>query len=180
MARLFGPLLAIGILLLDQITKYLVTEILFRSALNVGATESFVGWILNPPERLGPVTLVLSPFLNLTMVWNSGISFGALGGGMLGDYSNLILIVGTLVIAAGFALWMMRSIRVVEIIALAMIVGGALGNLTDRVRFGAVIDFLDFYWENAHFPAFNVADASISIGVALLLIHGLFFAKDTG
>jgi signal peptidase II len=106
------------------------------------------------------------------MVWNFGISFGLMSGG------GLILLGVITAIIIGFAVWMARASAKVEIVALAMIVGGALGNVADRLRFGAVADFLDFHWGGIHFPAFNVADAAISIGVVLLLLHGLFFAKN--
>ncbi len=178
MARLFGPLLIIALVILDQIVKYGVTEHLFRPALNAGEPMTMLAWLMAAPERLGPVALQVTSFFNLSMVWNTGISFGFLGEDMLGDYADLVLTVASLAIAGGFFFWMMRSLVVVEIIALSMVVGGALGNVIDRVRFGAVVDYLDFYWGDTHFPAFNVADAAISVGVAILLIHSLFFARN--
>ena len=179
MARLFGPFFALAVILLDQLTKYTATELLFRPTLEQGPPMTFMDWLMHAPERLGPCVLVISSFFNLSMVWNTGISFGFLGNDLLGQYSNLIITVVTVAISGIFIIWMSRSLKIPEIIALALIVGGALGNVIDRVRFGAVIDYLDFHWNGWHFPAFNIADASISIGVAILIIHGLFFAKET-
>jgi signal peptidase II len=82
-----------------------------------------------------------------------------------------------LVISAVLATWLMKSTSKFESISLGLIIGGAIGNVIDRLRFGAVADFFDVYVGQYHWPAFNIADASICIGVALLLIHGLFLDK---
>lgn len=174
LARLYGPLLALVVLGLDQISKWAVLEHLFRPALGLGDPIRFIDWLRHAPARLSDVTLPVAPVFSFSMVWNEGISFGLLHGGGWG-----VLTIASLVIAAGFSVWMVRTACGLERAGLALIVGGALGNAFDRVRFGAVADFLDFFWGGAHFPAFNVADSAISIGVALLLVQGLFFAKKS-
>jgi signal peptidase II len=172
--RLTGPLLTILLLACDQLSKWAVTEHLFRTQLGLGDPMRLIDWLKHAPERMSDISIAVTSFLNMTMVWNQGISFGLMTGGGAG-----LLTVFSLVIAAGFAVWMLRSVALMEIASLALIIGGALGNVMDRVRFGAVVDFADFHWANWHFPAFNLADSAISIGVAGLLIHGLFFAKKT-
>ena len=73
----------------------------------------------------------------------------------------------------------MSSQQKLEGIALALILGGALGNLYDRVTLGYVVDFLDFHWSNRHFPAFNIADSAISIGAVFILIDSFFKRPET-
>lgn len=172
--RLIGPILAFLLLICDQLSKWAVTEHLFRTQLGLGDPMRFIDWLQHAPQRMSDVSIVVTSFLNMTMVWNFGISFGLMTGGGAG-----LLTIASLVIAAGFFIWMLRSQILFEIVSLALIIGGALGNVVDRQRFGAVIDFADFHWGNWHFPAFNLADSAISIGVAGLVIHGLFFVKKT-
>jgi signal peptidase II len=108
----------------------------------------------------------LSPIFDLTMTWNRGVSFGAFQADGLARW-GLFVVIGA--IAVGFSIWLFRAERWLTALALAMVVGGAVGNLIDRARFGAVVDFLDF--SGLYFPwIFNVADASISVGAAVLLL----------
>lgn len=174
MKNFSGILLMLVLMIADQLSKWFITENIFRRHLDQGEPMKFIDWIQNAPERLGAVSIAIFPHFNLSMVWNEGISFGFLSGG------GMLLIAGTLVIAFLFYIWMLKADNQTEQMALALIVGGALGNLVDRLRFGGVADFLDFYWGNTHFPAFNLADSAISVGVAVLLIHSLFFVKKTG
>ena len=173
-AQLFGPALIALLLVLDQLSKWAVTEKIFRPELGLGDPMRLMDWLKNAPEMLGNVSIPVTSFFNLSMVWNPGISFGLFANGGWG-----LLTISSLVIAAGFFIWMIRSKDFWEIVTLGLIIGGALGNVFDRIRFGAVVDFLDFYYGTWHFPAFNVADSAISVGVAGLVIHGLFFAKKS-
>jgi signal peptidase II len=128
----------------------------------------------------------LSSIFSLTMKWNSGISFGLL------DWLQAIglgwlLFLGIGLIAVGFTIWLFRAERALTALALAMVVSGAVGNLIDRGRFGAVIDFLNFGgpwfgWKigdwNIGFPwIFNVADASITLGAAILLLDVVLVSR---
>jgi signal peptidase II len=115
--------------------------------------------------------VAVTPFLNLVVVWNRGVSFGMFASAaalMPWLLSGLALAV---VVALGF--WLRRVAHPLTGVALGLIIGGALGNVIDRVRFGAVVDFLDFHALGYHWPAFNVADSAICVGAALLLVDGL-------
>lgn len=171
--RLLGPAIVVTLLVADQISKWFMLEHIFRPALGLGDPMRLADWLQNAPERLPDISITILPFFNLTMVWNFGISFGLMSG------AGMALLIATVAITSFFIIWMMRATNKVEITALAMIIAGAIGNIADRLRFEAVADFLDFHAFGTHFPAFNVADASISLGVALLVLHSLFLnAKD--
>ncbi len=122
---------------------------------------------------------VIPSFFSLTFVKNKGAAFGMFGG-LPTPYREISLAVVSL-FALGFVVHLMltdaREDRLAKL-SLALIIGGAFGNLVDRARFGAVVDFLDFYWHQYHFPAFNVADSAISVGVALLLLK-MWRPKET-
>ena len=107
-------------------------------------------------------------FFNLVKVWNTGISFS-----MFNDYGNagkIALICFALAVVAFLLRWMYNEDNRLKIFSLALIIGGALGNVVDRVRAGAVLDFLDFHYQTMHWPAFNLADTFICIGAFLLIL----------
>lgn len=108
------------------------------------------------------------PFFNLTLGFNEGASFGLLGGLMAGQPLAMAALTGAITLA--MALWALRSQNWIERTGLALIVGGSLGNIVDRLRQGAVTDFLDFYLKGWHWPAFNMADVAICCGAALILL----------
>jgi len=113
----------------------------------------------------------LTGFFSLVPVWNRGVSFGILAAR---DGSTAWLLSGVaLVVAVGLIAWLSRVERALLALSLGLVIGGALGNVIDRGRFGAVFDFLDFHVASWHWPAFNVADSAITVGVALLLLDGL-------
>jgi signal peptidase II len=116
----------------------------------------------------------LLPFLALSYVRNTGAAFGILAAAPAGVRLPLFFLV-TLV-AVGALVSFLRRARPDEawlVGALGGILGGAFGNLVCRVRFGEVIDFVDLHWGDLHWPAFNVADSAITVGVAIVLLHGL-------
>jgi signal peptidase II len=128
-------------------------------------------WVLldvMTPPRVIPVT----GFFNLVLVWNRGVSFGVMNNG--GDWNAWILSAIALVIAGSLIWWTRTALGWVQKAALGLIIGGALGNVIDRMIHGAVVDFLDFSISGYHWPAFNVADASITLGAALLIADTLF------
>jgi len=134
-------------------------------------------WILRglDLDAGGPGTQVqvFDPWFNLTMVWNRGVSFGLFQADSLTQ--RLILIGVSLAIAGLLMFWLFQSTRRLQATAFGMIIGGAIGNVIDRFAHGAVVDFFDF--SGLYFPyVFNVADAAISLGVAVmivdLLLHG--------
>lgn len=149
-----GMIFGLLILVLDQISKWwIVTE------------------VMNPPKHI-PVF----PSFNLVMGWNRGISFGLFDSSS--PPNQWLLISLALIIVIFLLIWLWRSETRITSIALGLIVGGALGNVIDRIQYGAVADFLDFYVGSFHWPAFNVADAGITIGVIVLVLESFFISSE--
>ena len=111
------------------------------------------------------------PGFNLSLGFNTGASFGMMGGFMAGKPLLMAALTGALTIA--FAVMAFRAQPALERAGFALVVGGALGNIIDRLRQGAVTDFLDFYWRDWHWPTFNVADIAITLGTVLILAASL-------
>ena len=151
MTRLALPTyaLAAAVIVLDQLSKW---------------------WILSVhrlPERISTEIL---PIFSLTMVWNRGVSFGLFRAEQ--DLGRWLLAAFSLTVAIALAVWARKVERRLTALALGLVIGGAVGNLIDRVRWGAVADFLDF--TRLGFPwVFNVADSAITVGVIVLLIDSL-------
>jgi signal peptidase II len=115
---------------------------------------------------------IIDGLFNLTYVRNTGAAFGIFAGSHEAFRLPFLILVS--VLALGFVVVMLKRLRDEEtglITALSLIIGGAIGNLVDRVLYGEVIDFLDFYWSNYHWPAFNVADSCITVGVLITLYY---------
>ncbi|MCR9270410.1 MAG: signal peptidase II [Hyphomonadaceae bacterium] len=154
------------IVILDQWTKYLILEEPQFNAIGC----------LDRSQRCGQIEVL--PFFDLTMVWNRGISFGI---GQSEGVMRWVLVILTTAIAIGFTVWLVNAARRFTGIALALVIGGAFGNVIDRVRFGAVVDFLDFsgifrpYFFNY---VFNVADAAISVGAVLLFADQFLMSRQ--
>ncbi|NJM31731.1 MAG: lipoprotein signal peptidase [Limnobacter sp.] len=119
----------------------------------------------------------IASFFNFVHVMNPGAAFSFLAS-QSGWQRHFLAILAT--VAALVILYLMRqsSHRRLSMFSLSSVLAGALGNLIDRLAHGAVIDFLDFYYQNYHFPAFNVADIAISLGAAGLILDELFFRKN--
>lgn len=113
----------------------------------------------------------ITPGFNLALGFNEGASFGMMGGVMAGKPLLMAALTGALTLA--FALMAFRAQHALERAGFALVVGGALGNIIDRLRQGAVTDFLDFYWRDWHWPTFNVADTAITLGAVLILAASL-------
>jgi signal peptidase II len=111
------------------------------------------------------------PFFNLVLVWNQGISFGIFN--HMQSWGPLLLTSTIATVALTLAAWLCVARDWPTALALGFIIGGALGNITDRVRYGAVADFLDFHWKGYHFWSFNVADSAIFIGVVILVFMSI-------
>jgi signal peptidase II len=110
----------------------------------------------------------VTPFFNLVLAHNTGAAFSFLAGA--GGWQRWLFAAVTIAISAALVVGLRRhGDKPLLATAFALVLGGALGNLYDRLTLGYVVDFLDFHWARSHFPAFNVADSAISIGVALLL-----------
>jgi lipoprotein signal peptidase len=158
MSLRLGLPLAAGILVADQATKWWILEV---------ARLPEVGQI--PIWAAGPFGL------DLTMVWNRGVTFGLLSGD--GAWNHVILAALAVAIAAFLLRWMARAENRLTALALGAVVGGAIGNVIDRIRFGAVADFVDAHAWGWHWYVFNVADAAIVCGVVALVADALFRPK---
>ena len=149
----------------------------FSVALAVFLLEQVTKWIVLGPLDLRKVLQIeILPIFNLTYTENHGISLGLFQASS--DAMRWVLVIGTSLVAAGVAYWIAREERRWDQVALGMVLGGALGNILDRVRHGYVVDFADLHFgEFRPFFIFNVADAAISIGVAILLLRA-FLVKE--
>ena len=123
---------------------------------------------------IGRGVVEITSFFNLVLVWNTGVSFGMFND--QGEMGRWILVAVASLVGIGLLVWIYREERFFARFTLTLILAGAIGNVIDRVRFGAVIDFLDFHVMGYHWPAFNIADCAIVVGAILLLVDGLFFA----
>lgn len=122
----------------------------------------------------------VTPFFNLVLTFNRGMSFGLFNTGP-GDRSaadTLLFSLGAVIIVVGLIYWLKRVSSPLLAVAIGLIVGGAIGNVADRIRHGAVVDFLDFHIGYWHWPAFNLADSAICLGVAVMLLDGLLLRRE--
>lgn len=168
---LIGFGLIIDIIILDQISKWFILESIFKPQMGLEPL-GFFDWIRST-ARLPFITLEYTSFFNLTMVWNEGISFGLFQSG-----NPWPLIIMALTISSIFSVWLCRAKSWVEAISLSLVIGGAIGNIIDRLHFGAVADFFDFHIMGWHYPAFNIADSAITIGIVILVANSLFFGTN--
>lgn len=152
MHKLLWLSLSLVIIIIDQLTKQ---------------------WAINTLSYGHPTGLL--PSVNFTLLHNTGAAFSFLADA--GGWQRWLFMGLAIVISVGLIIWLLRlSVQQLGLaIALALILGGALGNLIDRVVYGYVIDFIDIYYHSWHWPSFNIADSAITIGVTILLIDALFF-----
>jgi signal peptidase II len=151
----------------------------FAIALAIFALDQLTKWIVTGPlgiDELGD-QLTLLPIFNLTYTENNGISLGLLNA--TNPVGRWLLVALTSGIAIGVAWWIGKEKNRADQAALGMVLGGALGNILDRVRFGYVIDFADLHFGDFRpFLVFNVGDAAISIGVVILLLRAFLTRKE--
>jgi signal peptidase II len=158
MSLRLGLPVAAGILAADQLSKYWILEV---------ARLPEVGQI--PVFAAGPFSL------DLTMVWNRGVTFGLFAGD--GAWHHIALALVAAAITVFLIRWMVRAENRLTAIALGAVAGGAIGNVIDRLRFGGVVDFIDTAAWGWHWYVFNVADAAIVCGVIALVADALFRPK---
>jgi signal peptidase II len=151
-----GLAAAIVVAVLDQFSKAAILG--FFSEQGFGA-----------PERI-------TPFFNLVLTYNQGMSFGLFNNGA--GVNALLFSLLAAGIVAVLVFWLNRVESPFLAVAIGLVIGGAIGNVIDRIRFGAVVDFLDFYIGSWHWPAFNIADSAICIGVAAMLLDGLLLRRE--
>jgi len=147
--RLAGITLGLAILIADQLSKY---------------------WVLKTLSD-GHVARIL-PVLNFVLLWNHGITFGILNGD--GGITWVILAAIAIAVVAGLTAWLWTSKYLTTTLAVGAIAGGAIGNITDRLRYGAVVDFIQAHLGAYSFYVFNVGDSAIVCGVAVLMAENLF------
>jgi signal peptidase II len=137
----------------------------------IALDQASKAWILY--DLMNPPTVIkVLPFLDFVLAWNKGVGFGFLKAHSIWGTVGLIAI--ALGISGGLGLWIWRTTDKLLLVSLSMIIGGAIGNIIDRVRFdGAVVDFIyvPVYIFGYHFPAFNIADSAITVGVCLLILE---------
>jgi signal peptidase II len=172
--RLIGFTTVLLIVLFDQLSKWLIMTEIFEKAYR-DTEPDLIAWLFAISGPIDHPPVKVTDFFNLVMVWNPGISFGMLQMGTV--TMSIVLTVFALVICIGFMTWVWREPRPTLAFPIGLIVGGALGNVWDRVRFGAVADFFDVHVAGYHWPAFNVADSAITIGVLLLLIDQFILSR---
>ena len=115
-------------------------------------------------------------FFNIVLIYNRGMSFGLFNSG--GGLNALLFSVVAAAIVTVLTYWLSRVESPLLAGAISLIIGGAVGNVIDRIRFGAVVDFLDFHIGSWHWPAFNIADSAICVGVAVMLLDGLLLRRE--
>lgn len=147
----FGLILALVVLALDQASKL---------------------WLMFGLDIANRPPITIAPFLEFVLVWNRGISYGLLQ--MSHDLGRWALVVGSVIATVLLGVWLMRAQGRVLAIGLGLIIGGAVGNLIDRVYWGAVVDFVHFHVGSFSWYVFNVADAAIVFGVIALLYDSFF------
>jgi signal peptidase II len=151
----------------------------FAVALIVFGLDQLAKWLVTGPlgiDRIGD-QLVLLRIFNFTYTENQGISLGLLNA--TNPVGRWMLVALTSAIAVGVAVWIGRERNRIDQVALGMVLGGALGNILDRVRFGYVVDFADLHFGDFRpFLVFNVGDAAISIAVVILLLRAFLARKD--
>lgn len=141
------------------------------AAIVLAADQGSKYWILNVLDLPSLGSVELLPVLNFTMVWNQGVTFGLL---RQGSVEGIYILAGVaLLVVVALVVWMRKAENALVTVALGAIAGGAVGNVIDRLRFGHVVDFIHAHAFDFSWYVFNVADAAIVCGVAVLIIDGL-------
>ena len=133
--------------------------------------QLFKAWMTGVLDAAPVQKIVLAPFFDLVMAWNRGISYGLLR--QDSDAGRWVLVALTLCVIVGLAYWLAQVCSHLPALSLGLIIGGAMGNVIDRIRFGAVADFFSFHIGSFHWYIFNLADVAIVAGVAGLLYDSL-------
>lgn len=165
----------LALVMADQLTKWLVIETMLRQAPEAPdfwqwfTTRKLIPAGMEEPEAYNAVTL--APWLNFVMVWNRGVSFGMFDGE--NTLPQVVFIGFSLCVVMALVIWLALARGKLLSLALPLIIGGAIANVIDRVRFGAVADFIDVHAGGRHWPAFNLADSCIVAGAVLLALDAL-------
>ncbi len=191
MRNVYYLLFAFFVMVADQVSKWGVIEYIIKPTLRGHADapifaerdlvqhlepSGFFHWLFTPHGLWPYVQIEVLPFFNWVMVWNKGVSFGMFNQG--GTIAVTLLILLSFAITIWFLIWLFKTNARMQKIGIALVIGGALGNVFDRFKYGAVVDFLDFHIGDWHYPAFNIADSSIVVGVVILIIYAMFFENS--
>jgi signal peptidase II len=150
----------------------------FVTAALVIALDQATKWLILERVMQPPHIVPVLPFLDIVLVWNRGITFGLFNSGDGGSAQPLVFTALAAVIVVGLLFWLRRVSRWWVAAAIGAVLGGAVGNVADRLRFGGVVDFIDVHVAGWHWPAFNVADSAICVAVALLALDALSAPKE--
>ena len=142
------------------------------------ADQLLKAWVLSlfAAAPAGPRLREITPFFNLVLTWNRGMSFGLFNTGAA--LNTLVFTAVAAVIVAGLLIWLRRAREPLLVLSIGLVIGGAIGNVIDRLGRGAVVDFLDFHLGEWHWFAFNLADAAICVGVGLMAIDSLLGRRE--
>lgn len=160
-----GLIVAGAVCVFDQVLKWVILNAVFPGQ---SMTTTFA-----------PEPIVVTPFLNIVLVWNRGASFGLFSSHS--SWTPVFLSAIALIIAGFLVYWLRKTDSRFLAASIGSVIGGAIGNVVDRAIHGAVVDYLDFYLPGTtlpHWPAFNLADIGISVGAALILVDGLFERRE--
>lgn len=146
------------------------------AALVVVADQISKSWVLGLFAGRASRILPVTPFFNMVLTWNTGMSFGLFNDNAA--VNALIFTVIAAVIVVGLVVWLRRTREPLLSAAIGLVIGGAVGNVIDRLLRGAVVDFLDFHVAQWHWFAFNLADAAICVGVGLMVIDSLLGRRE--
>jgi signal peptidase II len=127
--------------------------------------------------KVGDIVTIIEGLFRLVIVWNRGVSFGLMSGD--GAQPPWVLSGVAVAVCVGLFVWLRRTDRSLTGWGIGLVMGGAIGNVIDRARWGAVFDFADFHVGQWHWPAFNIADSAIVLGVGLMLIDSLIGEKKS-
>lgn len=118
------------------------------------------------------------PQIDFTLMYNTGSAFSFLS--TSGSWHLWFFLIFSLIMSVVICVWMLKTplAESIQLLSLSLILGGAVGNLIDRIHYGHVIDFIDVYYNQYHWPAFNIADSAISVGAVLFLCYGLLSKKN--
>ncbi len=159
----------------NKLFFYGITFALLLAFLDLFSKELVFHILQTKSEIRSQQFIEVTSFFNLVKVWNTGVSFGMFS--QL-EHRKIIFSVIVSLISLIMIIWLYRSREKHLIIAISLILGGAIGNLTDRMINSAVADFLDFHLFEYHWPAFNLADSYVFIGVVIIIFEDLFIKKN--
>ncbi len=155
-----GLFISTVVVLIDQFTKYITMTTIEHIILKTNGVHTHIK---------------KTSFFNLVLVWNKGISFGMFNNNNNITTTTILLIILAIITYILYILW--KNNNTIQMFCYSLIFGGAIGNIIDRINYGAVIDFIDLHIGDLHWPAFNFADSCICVGIGLYLFYDIIINK---